>query len=97
MRLSLHRFFAHWPNQLAFIKMDVGGAEASILERMERILKTDRPLLLIEVYGFDIHGMNHPALACLQEAGYSFSLLDMSAVQGHILAGQEPEEPKGKG
>jgi hypothetical protein len=56
---------------------------------MEHILKTDRPLLLIEVHGFDIRDMNHPALACLREAGYSFSLPDTSAVQVHIPAGPE--------
>jgi FkbM family methyltransferase len=84
--VSLDDYFAESGEKVAFVKMDVEHAEAQVIEGMERLLRKDRPIMLIELHAFSILGDRHPALLRIEDAGYSVSFLDAPGVQVHILA-----------
>lgn len=84
--VKLDDYFDNCRQRVAFLKMDVEGAETAVLDGMKRILSEDRPLLLIELHGFDIYGDQHPALLKLKEAGYTCRYLGAPGAQRHVLA-----------
>ncbi len=64
------------------VKIDVEGAEGEVLQGMDRILREDRPRLLVEVHRFHAAGDVHPAIQHLKKAGYSVRYL----TQDHVVA-----------
>jgi FkbM family methyltransferase len=90
--IALDDYFATRGEYLDLIKIDVEGAENEVLAGMERILGEDRPLLLVELHGFDRQGEAHPVWQRLIQAGYRLSRVGKLGTQSHILA--EPLEGK---
>jgi FkbM family methyltransferase len=84
--ISLDQFFAESPQKVALVKVDAEGEEAAVLDGMERVLKRDRPVLLIELHEWNIHGMDHPVFERLRKSDYQFEFLDREGGLAHILA-----------
>jgi FkbM family methyltransferase len=76
----------HDVGRIHFVKMDVEGAEGSVLEGMTAILKRDQPVLMIELHGYDQLGENHPALLLLKEQKYRVTSFVRRNWEVHILA-----------
>lgn len=95
--VSLDDYFAQFPNhrRVAFIKMDIEGAEVAALEGMTRLLGNDRPILLIEIHGFDQFRDRHPALMKVLKVGYKIRYVDKPSAQIHVLG--EPMSQQGCG
>ncbi len=93
--VAIDQYFDATSGKISFVKMDVEGAEDAVLGGMEQILQRDRPLLLIEVHGFDVHGERHPALHRLQRLGYATRSLDGPGAQVHVLAEHRSAEGQG--
>ena len=72
--------------KIDFVKMDVEGAEAVVLSGMRAILRQHKPLLLIEIHGYDRHGENHPALLDLRDHHYDITDLGSRNWEHHVLA-----------
>lgn len=89
--IRLDDYLEQHPNKISFVKMDVEGAEADTLEGMAGCLRKDRPILLVELHGFDGSGERHPALLKLRELDYQVRYLEPPGVQVHVLASVPPE------
>lgn len=74
-----------------FLKIDVEGAEESVLEGATNVLKRDRPVLLIELHELDHFKEQHPAILKLKKHDYKVRTLGMRQWQEHVIA-----EPVGK-
>jgi FkbM family methyltransferase len=74
-----------------FLKIDVEGAEASVLEGATNVLNRDKPILLIEMHELDRFKDKHPAILKLQEHDYRLRSLGIREWQEHFIA-----EPPGK-
>jgi len=72
--------------RIDFVKMDVEGAEASVLSGMTSILGRDKPILLIEIHEYNRYGESHPALRKLREYSYKISNLGLRNWEQHVLA-----------
>lgn len=90
--VALDQFLGSGFDRVAFIKMDVEGAEAEALQGLRELLRRDHPLLLIEIHGFDVYKEQHPALCELKEIGYEARYLDGPAPEVHILAEFRPQQ-----
>lgn len=71
-------------SQLDFVKMDIEGAEGQAIAGMRRILRSQRPICLIEIHG------NHGLLALdeLITAGYALLDLDEHPIDPNLLEGR---------
>jgi FkbM family methyltransferase len=74
-----------------FLKIDVEGAEASVLEGATDVLHRDKPVLLIEMHELDRFKDKHPAILKLRDHDYHLRSLGMREWQEHFIA-----EPPGK-
>lgn len=74
-----------------FLKIDVEGAEASVLEGATNVLNRDQPTLLIEMHELGRFKEQHPAILKLREHNYKLKSLGMREWQEHFIA-----EPPGK-
>jgi FkbM family methyltransferase len=74
-----------------FLKIDVEGAEASVLEGATNVLNRDKPILLIEMHELDRFKDKHPAILKLREHDYHLRSLGIRKWQEHFIA-----EPPGK-
>jgi len=72
--------------KIDFVKMDVEGAEGAVLAGMNAILRQHKPLLLIEIHGYDRVGENHPALLKLRAENYKITDLGSRNWEHHVLA-----------
>ena len=63
------------------VKIDVEGAERSVLDGMRGILAEHRPVLVIEVHG----DQRRPVEQFLDQAGYAYSVLNADGMP-HLLA-----------
>jgi FkbM family methyltransferase len=77
--------------KIDFLKIDVEGAEASVLEGATNLLDRDRPTLLIEMHELDRFKDQHPAILKLREHNYQLRSLGIRDWQEHFIA-----EPLGK-
>jgi FkbM family methyltransferase len=69
-----------------FVKIDVEGAEREVLDGMVRVLREDRPIVLVELHDRILEAHDHPTLQQFRRAKYRvFYLTDQ-----HIIA--QPEE-----
>jgi FkbM family methyltransferase len=84
--VALDDYFDGRRDRIDFIKVDVEGAESLVLEGMHNVLSRDRPILLVELHGFNTTGERHPALLRLREAGYAVSFVDKAGYLAHVLA-----------
>lgn len=74
-----------------FLKIDVEGAEASVLEGATNVLNRDQPTLLIEMHELGRFKEQHPAILKLREHNYVLRSLGVREWQEHFIA-----EPPGK-
>jgi FkbM family methyltransferase len=74
-----------------FLKIDVEGAEASVLEGATNVLNRDKPILLIEMHELDRFKDKHPAILKLRSHDYQLRSLGTREWQEHFIA-----EPPGK-
>ena len=74
-----------------FLKIDVEGAEASVLEGAANVLNRDKPVLLIEMHELDRFKDQHPAILKLRDHNYNLRSLGVREWQEHFIA-----EPPGK-
>jgi hypothetical protein len=74
-----------------FLKIDVEGAEASVLEGATNVLNRDKPILLIEMHELDRFKDKHPAILKLRGHDYQLRSLGIREWQEHFIA-----EPPGK-
>jgi len=72
----------------ALLKIDVEGAEVDVLRGMENLLRTAKPVLIIE-----LHGTAAEVTAVLEEFGYGYRPIGVATVADatHIIA--RPGEP----
>ena len=84
--VTLDDYFACSSDRIAFAKIDIEGAEARALDGMSRILRQDRPILVIELHGLAGRVEDHAAVERLRTAGYKVSVLDLQGNRAHILA-----------
>ncbi len=76
----------HGMKKVDFVKIDVEGAEASVLEGFTNVLNRDKPLVLMKVHELDRFKENHPALRKLREQNYQVRSLGMRDWQEHGIA-----------
>jgi FkbM family methyltransferase len=74
-----------------FLKIDVEGAEASVLEGATNVLNRDKPILLIEMHELDRFKDEHPAILKLRDHNYHLRSLGVREWQEHFIA-----EPPGR-
>jgi len=65
----------HELDPVHLVKIDVEGAETAVLQGMQRILRQDRPIVLVELHDYNGEGSEHPALDQLRHAGYGLRYL----------------------
>jgi FkbM family methyltransferase len=68
------------------LKIDIEGAELSVLHGAAITLAQSHPTLLVELHHPDITSAIHPAVPLLENLGYRISWLGGSGFTGHILA-----------
>ncbi len=78
-------------SKVDFLKIDVEGAEASVLEGATNVLNRDHPTLLIEMHELDRFKEQHPAILKLRGPNYQLLFLGVRQWQEHFIA-----EPLGK-
>ena len=88
--MSLDDYWGNRTDRLNFVKIDVEGAEAAVLKGMKRVMRRDRPILLVELHAFDSWRENHPALQIIRDFNYAVSYLGRRRGEMHILA--QPKE-----
>ncbi len=69
-----------------FLKIDVEGAEASVLEGATNVLNRDKPVLLIEMHELDRFKDKHPAILKLRDHNYHLRSLGVREWQEHFIA-----------
>jgi FkbM family methyltransferase len=69
-----------------FLKIDVEGAEASVLDGATSVLNRDKPILLIELHELDRFKDKHPAILKLRDHNYQVRSLGMRLWQEHVIA-----------
>jgi len=84
--VSLDDFVAGQLNSLDLIKMDVEGAEGSVLAGATKTLQQFHPNLIIELHHAGDQPRLHPVPVRLQAMGYSIEWLDERPHTTHILA-----------
>jgi FkbM family methyltransferase len=72
--------------KIDFLKIDVEGAEASVLEGATNVLERDRPTLLIEMHELDRFKDQHPAILKLRDHNYQLRSLGIRDWQEHFIA-----------
>jgi len=89
--ISLDDFVARQEIKLDLIKMDVEGAEGSVLEGAVNTLQQFHPILIIELHGAGDQPRLHPVPVRLQKMGYTIEWLDERSRTTHILARLSPQ------
>ena len=84
--VSLDDFVSKRHVRLDLIKMDVEGAETSVIEGALRTIQEFHPVLIVELHNFDASPRQHPVASRLQALGYAIEWLDERSVTSHILA-----------
>ena len=84
--VSLDDFVARQQISLDLIKMDVEGAEGSVLAGATKSLEKFHPILIIELHHAGAQPRLHPVPVRLQAMGYSIEWLDERPHTTHILA-----------
>jgi FkbM family methyltransferase len=84
--VNLDDYLGERAEKVSFVKMDIEGADVDALEGARTTLDRHRPLLLIELHGFDRWGERHPALLKLADSGVHFVFLSPPEMQVRILA-----------
>jgi hypothetical protein len=79
--VALDDYFAE--KRVDFVKVDVEGAEAMVLEGAYGLLRRWAPILLVSVHGFT---PTHPVLALLESVGYEWAALNEWGSERHVLA-----------
>lgn len=83
--LSIDDFWEDKGMPVHFMKIDVEGAEAKVLQGARRVIEACRPNLLIELHYFDRIEGEHPALQILRDWGYAIKPIDKGKLTEHIL------------
>jgi FkbM family methyltransferase len=85
--ISLDDFFAQRKRPIDFLKMDVEGAEGSVLQGARKLIAADHPIMEIEIHYFDGHPENNPVPEMLQDWGYQIRWIDQSENwTSHLMA-----------
>ncbi len=84
--VSLDDFVARQQISLDVIKMDVEGAEGSVIQGAMKTLEKFHPALIIELHDAGAQPRLHPVPVRLQAMGYSIEWLDERPDTTHILA-----------
>ena len=71
---------------LHFLKIDVEGAEGSVLAGATYTIRRFHPTMIVELHDYEIHGKSHPVIAQLMEFGYQVLPLDDGLYCAHVLA-----------
>jgi FkbM family methyltransferase len=87
---TLDDFFSGSADRVDFVKIDVEGAEGLVLDGMQAVLRRHRPVMIVELHGFDATGERHPGLQKMKDAGYSVSFVGRPGAQAHFLAKPNP-------
>ncbi len=90
--IRLDDYSATLSKPVQLVMMDVEGAELSILDGAERLLRRDSPILLIELHETGEEGRVHPVIERLHSLNYSVHFIDGQGMCGHILAEPNPGE-----
>jgi FkbM family methyltransferase len=84
--VSLDDFVSRQKISLDLIKMDVEGAEGSVLAGAQKTLEHFHPILIIELHDAGDQPRLHPVPVHLQAMGYTTEWLDERSGTTHILA-----------
>lgn len=82
---SLDSYFDGTKMQVDFIKMDVEGAEDSVLEGSLDILNRCHPTMMVELHNV-VDRAQHPVTLRLQNLGYAIDNVGEASFTAHILA-----------
>jgi len=84
---SLDDYFAQRDRPINFLKIDVEGAEASVLKGARKLIEADRPSMEIEIHYFDGHPEKNPAPQMLLDWGFELRWIDQAENwTSHLLA-----------
>ena len=84
--VSLDHFLSDNSEPVAFIKLDVEGAEERVLRGAGKTITSFHPTILLEVHHGPFPPEQHPAVAILQAHGYSLTWIDRLDYTSHLLA-----------
>jgi|HubBroStandDraft_5_1064220.scaffolds.fasta_scaffold276288_1 FkbM family methyltransferase len=84
--VSLDDFVSHENIRPGLIKMDVEGAEGSVVEGALTTIRQFHPVLVIELHGVGEQPRQHPVPIRLQALGYSIHWLEERPGTSHIVA-----------
>ncbi len=95
--ISIDDFVAQSAAPPDLLKIDIEGAELSVLHGAARTLAASHPSLLVELHQQNIARTVHPAVPFLQDLGYRISWLGGAGFTGHILAEWEKPQASSSG
>lgn len=84
--VSLDDFVRQIGHSIQFIKMDVEGAETSVLKGAVQTLRTFHPPMIVELHNDPSQKGLHPAIPLLEELGYEIEWLNEAGYRSHIFA-----------
>lgn len=90
---SIDDYFARENIPIHFLKIDVEGAEASVLDGASGTLQRYRPAIMVELHNMEKHRQGHPVAKNLEQSGYSLRWLSEVGYTAHVLA--TPREKQG--
>jgi hypothetical protein len=69
-----------------FLKIDVEGAEGSVLAGATATIHRFHPTMVVELHDYEIHGTSHPVIGQLTALGYQIKPLKGGKYTAHVLA-----------
>jgi len=94
--VSLDDFLSTNGLPVAFIKIDVEGAEEQVLRGAKKTLASFHPTVLLEVHHGPFPPEQHPAIALLSAQDYSLTWIDRLDYTSHVLAKWKESVCKGE-
>jgi FkbM family methyltransferase len=84
--VAIDDFIESTGSPLHFLKIDVEGAEGSVLAGARSTIRRFHPTMVVELHDYEIHGTNHPVIGQLTAMGYEVRSLDDGMYCAHVLA-----------
>jgi FkbM family methyltransferase len=84
--VAIDDFIESTGSPLHFLKIDVEGAEGSVLAGATSTIRRFHPTMVVELHDYEVHGTNHPVIGQLTGMGYEVRPLDDGMYCAHVLA-----------
>jgi FkbM family methyltransferase len=93
--ITLDDFVRQTGHSIQFVKMDVEGAETSVLKGAVQTLRTLHPSMVVELHYDHCQDGLHPTISLLKEFGYQIEWLNDFGYRSHIFAHWIPNNSEG--